>query len=789
MMKALLMSSLILISAAAVDVEKEEHLRLHQQHPANHRNTQTTDSSNNSSCIEVSIFLDEYPADTRWDIFDDPPPVNTTTAEPLATSPTYNESMALTQQTTQICTLDTPGNYSFIMYDDFFDGICCEWGNGSYAVILVNTGEVLASGGQWSGPSESTRFVLDGPPTTSTAVPTSAPTSALTSKMSNNRVEGDEASTTTQTETLQKTCEIYVSIFAALFVIFLLVRPKYPRFYNIKKSYANLSTPIAQESYGHVTWIWKVFTQFSYEMIADQCGMDAVTTIRLLEFGVKLSAVGIFNSIYLMPIYSSMGNMTAATSMTSDYQNIKQANDPVVAVSLSNLPQGSNAAYATTFSAYIFFGFAMYFIATDFQWFTSLRHDFLSKERVQNYTVYLSGLPKELQSNAAIRDYFSHCFSHNENIVADVALALKIPNLEKKSQKRDKILPKLEHAINVKEVKGETPFHKTKLCGEQKESIPTWTKELQDLNLEISEEIARIELLQATRVAGSNEIMKEESNEAKADDVEVGISVAETTMPLQSTKSSVVSSVSGTMKSATGAVAGGVKSSVSMAKSLLAKNEDGMTRSAAFISFTEILYANLARQALHSKSAWKIVPSEPPLPELVNWKNVGQPASSRQIGELLSLLLTGVLCIFWTIPVSFFASLGNVSKLTEVMPFLAEPVKTYPWFSALLSQLAPLILVVFIALLPHILLVFCKLELLIEIESMQHPSLFNKLASFTILQTFFISTIASTLFTSLEAISKDPSMVSDFCSFGMRLTEKHFISHRTNLFISRQLPL
>ena len=161
MMKALLMSSLILISAAAVDVEKEEHLRLHQQPPANHRNTQTTDSSNNSSCIEVSIFLDEYPADTRWDIFDDPPPVNTTTAEPLATSPTYNESMALTQQTTQICTLDTPGNYSFIIYDDFFDGICCEWGNGSYAVMLVNTGEVLASGGQWSGPSESTRFVLD----------------------------------------------------------------------------------------------------------------------------------------------------------------------------------------------------------------------------------------------------------------------------------------------------------------------------------------------------------------------------------------------------------------------------------------------------------------------------------------------------------------------------------------------------------------------------------------------------------------------------------------------------
>ena len=108
------------------------------------------------------------------------------------------------------------------------------------------------------------------------------------------------------------------------------------------------------------------------------------------------------------------------------------------------------------------------------------------------------------------------------------------------------------------------------------------------------------------------------------------------------------------------------------------------------------------------------------------------------MGELMSLVLTSLLCIFWTIPVSFVASLSNVEALTEIFPFLQEPVDNYPWFSALLAFLAPLILVVFIGLLPVIILAIIKLEGLIEIETYQHPSMFSKLAAFTIIQTFFV---------------------------------------------------
>ena len=114
---------------------------------------------------------------------------------------------------------------------------------------------------------------------------------------------------------------------------------------------------------------------------------------------------------------------------------------------------------------------------------------------------------------------------------------------------------------------------------------------------------------------------------------------------------------------------------------------------------------------------------------------------------------------------AFVSSLSSVDKLTETFTFLAEPVAKYPWLAELLAILAPFILVVFVSLLPYILLAFVKFEGLIEIETMQHPSLFTKLASFTIIQTFFISTIAGTLFASIQDIIQNPTQgIQDIAS-------------------------
>ena len=82
---------------------------------------------------------------------------------------------------------------------------------------------------------------------------------------------------------------MYGSIFAVLFLLFIIVRPRYPHVYNLEKTFPAIhsSVAVADDSFGPFSWCRGFGV--SYEDIRDQCGMDAMTTIRLLEFGVKLS--------------------------------------------------------------------------------------------------------------------------------------------------------------------------------------------------------------------------------------------------------------------------------------------------------------------------------------------------------------------------------------------------------------------------------------------------------------------------------------------------------------------
>jgi len=560
--------------------------------------------------------------------------------------------------------------------------------------------------------------------------------------------EGEEAPLSSS-EILKTTCKIYGIIFLVLFCLYLIVRDRYPSIYNIKKSYEKLNTPIADDFFGPLSWMWKVF-QVPYEDIIVQCGMDAATTIRLLEFGVKLSCVGILCSAFLFPAYKYGDTLEATGNVT----------DPMDALSLSNVPSGDNSTIATTFAAYIMFGSAMFFIVKDLEWFQKHRRQFLSKTQPSNYTAYMSGLPQDLQNDDALDAFFAE---QNTNVV-ESRVALKIPNLEKEAAEREALVPKFEHAINVRVVKGEEPTHKTKMCpcgAEKVESIPTYDKELAELNEDIGKSIDKITAMQSARNAGdaenpSKEAAADEGTETPPDKEGAAADVADAFESSESKKKSGVASFTSSIKA-------------------MMSSEDGGTRDAAFISFRDLTSTNLALQAIHHHTPWVCDVQPAPKPDQVEWKNVGVSTKGKQIGELISMTLTVLLCLFWTIPVGFVASLSNVESLTEIFPWLQPIIDDNPWFGALLAQLAPLILVVFISLLPVILLAFVGLEKHIAIATYQHPSLFNKVAWFTIIQTFFISTISGSITSELQKIANNPASVVELLAKALPGQASYFI--------------
>lgn len=127
------------------------------------------------------------------------------------------------------------------------------------------------------------------PSETPSKVPTVAPTifpSGTPSQMPTRTplIEGN------QDQALRNTIQIYAPLYALVLTIFCYLRRKYPKIYNVRSWVPQLKTDLAKEQFGYFNWIWKISSIEDIDMM-DQCGMDAICFIRILEFGFRVSAV------------------------------------------------------------------------------------------------------------------------------------------------------------------------------------------------------------------------------------------------------------------------------------------------------------------------------------------------------------------------------------------------------------------------------------------------------------------------------------------------------------------
>lgn len=86
--------------------------------------------------IRVSITFDNYPEDITWEIKDN----NNSTL--YSGGPYGSEPDGSTLNIDQCI---PAGCYTFIIYDSYGDGLCCQWGNGTYNVTNVTTGSVITT--------------------------------------------------------------------------------------------------------------------------------------------------------------------------------------------------------------------------------------------------------------------------------------------------------------------------------------------------------------------------------------------------------------------------------------------------------------------------------------------------------------------------------------------------------------------------------------------------------------------------------------------------------------------
>ena len=627
----------------------------------------------------------------------------------------------------------------------------------------------------------------------------------------------------------------YGNAYLVFLAIFCYVRNRYPRTFNVRSWAPAYESDLAKDFFGPINWLWKVWF-VADDDFREQCGMDALSFTRIYRFGLRVAFVGMFNSLWLMPIY-------ATSPITSENKHIT---DKFAILTAGFIPSGSPRFLATVLAAYINFGTIMYLLLREFEWFTENRHKYLTALEPRNYTVYVSHIPAEYRSSAKLADYFRSCFSHDA--VLEAQIALDIPNLEKQYRVRENLIGKLEHAINVEEINGKTPRHRSILAGSTKlvNSIETYTDELQEMNEEVTKLVFAIEqindpmsfmgdleaeggsvnfmgVIGGGPISGQSSLSLDDTYQ-KFEATLPGLDEHEKAPPLPTDhigsftertedkedsdeKKPLTGKVFSNMKSATAkmtsmsgnmaaagltltgnvaaagltltgnAAAAGLTLTGNVAAaglSLIMNGQDGEPREAGFVVFANLKTTQAALQQIHHDAPFMMEVAEAPQPDDIFWANVGKSHKSLQLGKLASFALTTVLCLIWTVPVAVIASFTEVESLKVSLPFLQNWSDAWPAFDLFLAQLAPLVLIVVKSLLPIFLGEFSKLEGPVS-SSVLESSLFVKLAIFEIIQTFFVSTFSGTITSEITNILKEPASAIGLLANSIPLQSSYFM--------------
>ena len=197
---------------------------------------------------------------------------------------------------------------------------------------------------------------------------------------------------------LRDALRFYGSIFGVGFVVYCYVRKRIPRTYAVRQWVPEIRTPAADDQFGYIDWLWKVYS-FSADELQEIIGLDALCFLRLLNMGFRLACIGAFNSIWLLPVYA-----------TAEKSPDAPVHDAVNDISFNVLQDGSPRFIATVIAAYVFFGYTMYTILKECTWLITQRQTWLRKLKQRNYSILVRNIPSELRSDAQLLGHFQRLF-------------------------------------------------------------------------------------------------------------------------------------------------------------------------------------------------------------------------------------------------------------------------------------------------------------------------------------------------------------------------------------------
>ncbi|KAF9585913.1 hypothetical protein BGW38_000069 [Lunasporangiospora selenospora] len=209
---------------------------------------------------------------------------------------------------------------------------------------------------------------------------------------------------------------------------------------------------------------------------------------------------------------------------------------------------------------------------------------------------------------------------------------------------------------------------------------------------------------------------------------------------------------------------------------------------AAFIQFNNQMSAHLAAQSVIHRKTLTMGPRFLEVqPTDVIWGNIGFSLRTRNIRRAIAMAMATVLIVFWSIPVTFVASVAKLDALVSFAPFLSG-IYNLPQFVVGIIQglLPPIGLAILMALLPIFLYQFAHFggEVLGSRKTLQVVTSYHW---FSVVHVLLVTTLANGIFAAIQDISNNPGMVMQMLATSLPQASTFFLTFILTSFM--QIPM
>lgn len=431
--------------------------------------------------------------------------------------------------------------------------------------------------------------------------------------------------------------------------------------------------------FGWAKAAWKV----PDDVCLRQVGLDSYMFLRFLRLAARMTLLGTFLSIFLIPLYATGEARGPSTEAFNQ-------------LTLNRVADGSSRLWVTVVCWWIFLAFILMDLWREWKAYSKHRYDFLANGDMDTpkdfrYAVRVENIPHDKQSNQALRSYFEQLFPNNQ--VRQVAVCLYANKIDDLIAEREKALIGYEKAVAFTKAKPQKPAPTVKVgtkmgcCGGAKvESIPFYQAKIQRLNQDIDAERAALYSLADGDAATTN---------AAAAAVEREKALRKADTEENDPTSGVEIGYSGNAGSVNAPVA---VDNFEEEVDVPLVETDGKASSTGFVTLTSLRAKNAAVQCEISGRKDRMDTFAASPPEGVIWENVTMPVTRQRLVQMAIACFWIVGILFWAIPVSFVTSIANLNGILQAAGLPpADP--TAAWYG-LVAGLLP---VIFLAILMAVL--------------------------------------------------------------------------------------